>query len=56
MKKQKAFKKLNLRKNVIGNLMNISGGKPPKSYRYCDSDVCEPSEGGGYSSWCSEYC
>ncbi|MEM6717784.1 MAG: hypothetical protein AAF611_00570 [Bacteroidota bacterium] len=56
MKKQKEIKKLHLRKNVIGNLVQVSGGKPPKTYRYCPSDACEPSDDtgtDGYTSYCS---
>ncbi|PTX62805.1 hypothetical protein C8N46_102205 [Kordia periserrulae] len=54
MKKQKQLNKLTFSKHVIGNLNQVSGGKPPKTYRYCESDVCEPSEGsGGFTSYCS---
>jgi hypothetical protein len=43
MKKQIQIKKLVLSKKVIGNLTEISGGRPPKTWRYCDS----VSGGGG---------
>ncbi|MEM6685982.1 MAG: hypothetical protein AAF617_09390 [Bacteroidota bacterium] len=57
MKKQKEIKKLNLSKSIIGNLMQLSGGRPPKTWRYCETDVCEPSDdGGGYSALCSRKC
>jgi len=57
MKKQKQLKKLNLRKNIIGNLVQISGGRPPKTYRYCPTDICEPSDNGGnYTTQCTEKC
>lgn len=43
MKKQIQIKKLVLSKKVIGNLTQISGGRPPKTWRYCDG----PSDDGG---------
>lgn len=54
MKKGIQFKKLVLRKKVIGNLTQVSGGKRPYSYRECGSD--DPSGGDGtttYTSYCS---
>ncbi|MFK7749402.1 MAG: hypothetical protein AB8B65_13485 [Kordia sp.] len=52
MKKQ--IKKLNLRKNVIGNLANVSGGRPPKTWRYCDGPSGDGDDGtSGYTSFCS---
>ncbi|WP_298518073.1 hypothetical protein [uncultured Kordia sp.] len=42
--------------NVTGNLNQVSGGKPPKLYRYCDNDICKPSESRSNASWCNNYC
>ncbi len=54
MKKQKQIKKLVLSRKVIGNLTLISGGKPPKTWRYCGSDDPSGDDGTtGYTSYCS---
>jgi len=54
MKKQIQIKKLVLSKKVIGNLTQISGGRPPKTWRYCDDPSGSSDEGtSGYTSYCS---
>ena len=53
MKKQIKIQKLVLRKKVIGNLNQISGGRPPAT-RYCATELCAPDDGhSGYTSFCS---
>ncbi|MBC8754571.1 hypothetical protein H2O64_07790 [Kordia sp. YSTF-M3] len=53
MKKQFQIKKLVLSKKVIGNLTQISGGRPPNTHKNCD-DTGEPSDdGSGFTSHCS---
>ena len=53
MKKQIKIQKLVLRKKVIGNLNQVSGGIPPRS-RNCATEFCAPDDGhGGYTSFCT---
>lgn len=52
MKKQIQIKKLVLSKKVIGNLNQISGGRPPAS-RNCATELCPPDDKQGFTSYCS---
>jgi hypothetical protein len=42
MKKKNQIGKLKLSKKTIGNLTELSGGRPPQSLNYSNCAVCEP--------------